>query len=199
VKKDRNLGLDDRHNLNRIGATPFLLAAKAADVDLMRVLAANGADPLLPTVDRSTPLMVAAGVGVWNVGESPGTNEEALEAVELALEMGGDVTGTNDQGYTALHGAAHRGADAIVQLLVAKGARLDAKLTKNGPMRGGSLAWKEGWTPLTIAEGVFYAGTFKRQLETATLLRRMMTERGLATPDQAVSTGADATNTNDGR
>jgi ankyrin repeat protein len=179
LKKDRNLGLDDRHNLNRIGATPFLLAAKAADVDLMRVLVEHGADPLLPTVDRTTPLMAAAGVGVWNVGESAGTNEEALEAVKLMLALGGDVTGTNEFGYTALHGAAHRGADAIIELLVSKGARLDAQLTKDGPMRGGSLAWKAGWTPLTIADGVFYAGTFKRQVESASLLRRLMAERGL--------------------
>jgi ankyrin repeat protein len=185
LKKDRNLGLDDRHNLNRIGATPFLLAAKAADVALMRVLVEHGADPLLPTEDHSTPLMVAAGVGVWNVGESAGTNEEALEAVKLALDLGGDVTAANDFGYTALHGAAHRGASAIVELLVGKGARLDARLTKDGPARAGSLAWKAGWTPLAIADGVFYAGTFKRQLETASLLRRLMTEQGLPVETQA--------------
>ena len=196
LKKDRNLGLDDRHNLNRVGATPFLLAAKAADVALMRVLVEHGADPFLPTEDGSTPLMVAAGVGVWNVGESAGTNEEALEAVKLALDLGGDVTAANEFGYTALHGAAHRGANAIVELLVVKGARLDARLTKDGPMRGGSLAWKAGWTPLTIADGVFYAGTFKRQLETASLLRRLMAERGLpvetpADVDREIA-GADA-------
>jgi ankyrin repeat protein len=185
LKKDRNLGLDDRHNLNRIGATPFLLAAKAGDVALMRVLVEHGADPLLPTEDHSTPLMVAAGVGVWNVGESAGTNEEALEAVKLALELGGDVTAANDFGYTALHGAAHRGANAIVELLASKGARLDAPLTKDGPARGGSLAWKAGWTPLAIADGVFYAGTFKRQLETAALLRRLMAEQGLPVETQA--------------
>jgi ankyrin repeat protein len=192
LKKDRNLGLDDRHNLNRIGATPFLLAAKAADAALMRVLVDHGADPLLPTEDHSTPLMVAAGVGVWNVGESAGTNEEALEAVKLALDLGGDVTAANDFGYTALHGAAHRGANAIVELLVGKGARLDARLTKDGPMRGGSLAWKAGWTPLAIADGVFYAGTFKRQLETAALLRRLMGEQGLPLETQADATGGSA-------
>ena len=62
----------------------------------MRALVAHGADPLLPTVDGTTPLMVAAGVGVWNVGESAGTNEEALAAVKLALELGGDVNTVND-------------------------------------------------------------------------------------------------------
>jgi len=60
-------------------------------VDLMRVLLANGADPNITTADHTTPLMAAAGVGIWAVGESPGTNEEALEAVKLTLELGADA------------------------------------------------------------------------------------------------------------
>ena len=72
-----------RNHLDRIGATPFLLAAKSADVDLMRVLLANGADPLLPTADHSTPLMVAAGSASGMSGRAPETNAEALEAVKL--------------------------------------------------------------------------------------------------------------------
>ena len=71
-----------RNVLNRVGATPFLLAAKAADIELMRALVAHGADPLLPNKNGTTALMVAAGVGIWAVGESPGTNEEALQAVK---------------------------------------------------------------------------------------------------------------------
>jgi ankyrin repeat protein len=175
-----------RNMLNRIGATPFLLAAKSADVELMRVLVANGADPQLPTADRTTPLMAAAGVGIWNVGESPGTNDEALEAVKLCLELGGDATAADANGYTALHGAAHRGSPAIVQLLVDKGAKLDAKLTKGGRGAGG---WQEGWTPLTIAEGVFYAASFKRELDTAALLRQLMKERNLSTDVKVVGSG----------
>ena len=171
--KERQLknGLDDRNVLNRVGATPFLLAAKHADAALMRALVVHGADPLLTTEDGTTPLMAAAGVGIWVVGESAGTNEEALEAVQLALELGGDVNAVDDYGYTALHGAAHRSAVAIVRLLADEGATLDAQLTKTNPKRG---AAKEGWTPLTIAEGVFYANTFKRSFETAALLRDLM-------------------------
>jgi ankyrin repeat protein len=163
-----------RNLLNRVGATPFLLAAKSADVELMRALVAAGANPTLTTSDRTTPLMAAAGVGIWAVGESPGTNEEALKAVQLAVELGGEVTAVNDYGYTALHGAAHRGAPALVQYLVDRGARLDAPLTKSG---GGGVGWKEGWTPLAIAEGLFYANSYKRHPETAALLRRLIDER----------------------
>jgi hypothetical protein len=64
-------------------------------------------------------------------------------------------------GSTALHGAALRGANTIVQFLVTKGARLDAKNTL-------------GWTPLTIAEGVFAANTVKGQPSTAALLHQLM-------------------------
>jgi ankyrin repeat protein len=176
-----------RQLLNRIGATPFLLAAKAADVPLMRALVAAGADPLLATAEHTTPLMAAAGVGIWNVGESPGSNEAALEAVKLCLELGGDVTAVNDNGYTALHGAAHRMSLPLVQFLVDKGARLDAKLTKAG---GGNVGWQAGWTPLAITEGVFYANTFKRSPETASLLRQLMTERGIPIEEPAGAAGA---------
>src|SRR5262249_58631613 len=46
-----------------VGVTPFLLAAAAADVDLMRVFLDGGADPHIKSKDGSTALMMAAGVG----------------------------------------------------------------------------------------------------------------------------------------
>jgi ankyrin repeat protein len=150
----------NRNLLNRMGATPFLLAAKAADVELMRALVANGADPLMTTEEKATPLMVAAGVGIWQTGESPGTNEEALEAVTLAWELGGDVNASDASGDRAVHGAAYRGANAVMQFLIEKGARLD-------------VTNKRGWTPLTIAEGVVYPNTFTRRPPTAVLLREL--------------------------
>ena len=78
----------ERNFLNRVGATPYLLAAKHADAPLMRLLAAHGADTQQPTEGNASPLMVAAGVGIFNLGESAGTNEEAFEAVTLAYELG---------------------------------------------------------------------------------------------------------------
>jgi ankyrin repeat protein len=150
----------NRNVLNRLGATPFLLAAKAADVDMMRTLAANGADPLLKTDEGATPLMAAAGVGIWRVGENVGTNEEALEAVKLAWELGNDVNAIDANGDTALHGAVHRGANGIVEFLMAKGANPDVANTF-------------GWTPLTIAEGIWYPNTYKSEPETGILLRKL--------------------------
>jgi ankyrin repeat protein len=162
----------NRNMLNRIGATPFLLAAKAVDLPLMNALLAQAADPKLGNVDGTTPLMVAAGVGIWAPGESPGTEEEAVAAVKMLLENGGGTAADMDKnGYTALHGAVHRGGSIpLVKLLVEHGAKLDARNSK-------------GWLPLTIAEGIEYTpDIFKRYPETAEVLRQMMRERGIPVP-----------------
>lgn len=159
----------ERNNLNRVGATPYLLAAKHADLRFMRLLAARGSDTRQPTEGNASPLMVAAGVGIFNVGESAGTNAEAFDAVQLAYELGDrDVNRADDRGYTALHGAAVRGANPIVQFLVDNGADL---LAQTG----------EQWTPLRIADGVHYTGTVKRADHTAELLRELMKARGVYT------------------
>lgn len=165
-----------RNRLNRVGATPFLLAAKNVDTELMTMYLAAGADPLTTNADKTNALHVAAGVDIWNPGEdggsAPGYEAEALEAVKMLLALGHDVNATNDRGETALHGAAYRGANTIVEYLVSKGATLDARST-------------QGWTPWTIANGVFYSLFFKEQRETATLLARLMAERGISTEGMA--------------
>jgi ankyrin repeat protein len=170
----------NRNMLNRIGATPFVMAAKSADVPLMRVLLEAGADPAIKTNDGTSALMAAAGVGVYGPGESPGTHEEALEAVKLAYEVGGgDVNDANRDGETALLGAVYRGgAVPVIQFLADKGAKLD-------------VANKKQWTPLLAAEGVVYASSgIRRYPEAAALIRRLMRERGLAIPEIVRDGGA---------
>ena len=162
----------NRNKLDRIGATPFLLAAKSCDVPLMRVLLELGADPSITTDDGTTPLMAAAGVGIWAPGENPGTHEEALAAVKLALEAGGgNVNDVDANGETALHGAVYRGgAIHIIQLLADRGANLDVVNAK-------------GWMPVTVADGVEYTpAVLKRYPEAAALLRKLLDERGLPVP-----------------
>jgi ankyrin repeat protein len=146
-----------RNVLNRIGSTPFLQAAKLGDVPYMRLLLEHGADPSIKTEEGATALMAAAGVGIWQVGESAGSNEEAFEAVKICFEAGNDVNAVDAIGYTALHGAAHRGSPDIVRFLVEKGANLNAV---------NSL----GWTPWLIADGVFYPNTYNRRPEAARVL-----------------------------
>ena len=163
----------NRNNLNRIGSTPFLLAAKSDDVPLMRALLEQGADPSIPTANGTTAMMAAAGVGIWAPGENPGTHDEALAAVKLAFEVGGGrVNDVDKEGETALHGAVYRGgAIPVIQFLIDKGAALDVRN-------------KRGWTPLTAADGVeFTPAVLKRYPEAAALIRDAMRARGLAVPE----------------
>ena len=97
-----------------VGATPLYLAARAGDPTIMSMLIAHGADLGLATADGITPLMAAAGPSRLPGGLS---DEESLLAVTLAVELGADVNARNQRGQTALHLAAMRGTDAIVELL----------------------------------------------------------------------------------
>jgi ankyrin repeat protein len=155
--------------LNWDGATAFWVAAKNADAPYMRLLAKYGADPLMPNRVKVTPLMAAAGAGFMQ-GEHPGSEADALEAAQVALELGNDVNAVADFGAAEdkadLRFSGQRGANSIVELLVAKGARLDVKT-------------REGWTPFNIADGIQIGGTLKNSPATAALLRKLMTEKGL--------------------
>jgi ankyrin len=142
----RRLSADWHLNRALIGATPYWLAAKFAEPSMMHILAANGADPLF-VKDGLTPLMVAI------VGNSYGTqigaasdrrgrpyyagtldepdpeDEErvTLEAVTVAVELGVDINAADNAGNTALHGAASRRFNTVIQFLAAGGAQLDVK------------------------------------------------------------------------
>jgi ankyrin repeat protein len=120
-----------RNWMNRIGATPFILAAKAADPAFMHLLLEHGANPTLDSKDH-TALMATAGIGFWQA-ESPGSEGDALEAVKLTLELESNVNAANDEGFTALHGAAVRGANSIVQLLVEEPNWTQKRRRKAGP------------------------------------------------------------------
>ena len=149
------------------GATPFLAAARTGDTRLMRMLLDAGADPLRPNGRGTTPLMIAAGVGFR--GYSPVPEAVALAAVELCWTLGGDVRAADAAGETALHGAAYRGlsgSDTIIRFLVDRGADLNVK---NGL----------GWTPLAIAEGVYFGASDTRSDDMAALFRTL---GGEATP-----------------
>lgn len=126
------------------GQTPFLRAAAAGDLRVMRLLLEHGADPNIATDTGTTPLMVAAGVN-WAVAETFDEGPAALlEAVKLAASLGNDVNARNSMGVAAIHGAANRGANDVIEYLAANGAKLD-------------VADREGRTPLNWAEGVFLA------------------------------------------
>jgi ankyrin repeat protein len=144
------------------GQTPFLRAALAADLDVMRLLLAHGADPKIPAFAGTTALMAAAGVD-WVVDQTSDEGTAArLEAVKMCYDLGMSVNDANSMGITAVMGAANRGSDDIIQFLVSKGAKLDARD-------------KEGRTPLTWAEGVFLAThPAKPKPNSMTLIKKLM-------------------------
>jgi ankyrin repeat protein len=185
-----------RHYLTYVGATPFYVAAHNGDGPYMRLLADHGADPKLPNVLGITPLIAAAGLDYWE-GEAPGpftgcSETERLDAVTLALELGNDINARADfggyemegtpeytllyyplnmdqlagkvmgdprwSGSTALHAAVVSGQASIVKFLVDHGARIDART-------------KLGWTPLMLAEGVFFANAKKEYPAAAAILK----------------------------
>jgi ankyrin repeat protein len=164
----------------------------------MRLLAEHGADPKLPNALGVTPLMVAAGLDYWE-GEAPGPftgcpEPERLEAVKLAIQLGNDINAVADfgdyrmegdpqytllyyplnmdeiadkvlgdprwSGITPLHGAVVSGQPSIVQYLIDHGAKVDTKT-------------KLGWTPLMVAEGVFFANAKKEFPAAAAILRKV--------------------------
>jgi len=136
--------LNDVSWVDFTGQTPFLRAALSGDTTTMKLLVSRGADPNLPTLAGTTPLMAAAGVN-WVVAQTYTESLQArYDAVALCLELGGDVNTANSMGLTALLGAVNRGSNDIIELLVKRGARVDVKD-------------REGRTALRWAEGVFLA------------------------------------------
>jgi ankyrin repeat protein len=162
--------------LREIGATPFLLAALTADAELMKTLAALGADPFIPNVEHSTPLMVAAGLATRSPGEDAGTETEVLEAVQAALDLGADVNSVDVNGETAMHGAAYKNLPKVVKLLASKGAKIDI-WNRND---------KYGWTPLAIAVGYRF-GNFKPSPDTEAAIREVMIAAGVTPPKTVVA------------
>ncbi|HKY19915.1 MAG TPA: ankyrin repeat domain-containing protein [Vicinamibacterales bacterium] len=168
--------------LNFIGATPFFMAARGGDVELMRLLVELGADPKRPNGDGTTPLMAAAGVGTNSPGEDAGTPPEALEAVQLALELGNDVNVVDKNGNTAMHGAALKQLPDVVKILAAHGADITVWNKKN----------VSGWTPLRIAVGVHRGMNFRFHVPTADALKELMVRADVSTdvePEAVISGG----------
>ena len=168
MTKKVNVGLT---SLNTLGATPFLLAARSADAELMRFLAKLGADPLIPNADNATPIIVAAGLGTRSPGEDAGTESEVVEALQAALDLGNDVNAVDNNGETAMHGAAYKNLPGAVEFLAAHGASIDVWNRKN----------KQGWTPLIIAQGHRF-GNYKPSPVTVAAIERILRAAGI-TPD----------------
>jgi ankyrin repeat protein len=176
------------------GATPLWVAAYAANgsvggfggdgarlrdatrgdgaSEVIRALLAAGADFRMTTADGTTSLMVAAGLGraTFTPGKPRGTRSPgAEEAVQILVEAGADVNSKNEADFTALHGAAFRGLNEVVEYLVAHGTDIDARDYR-------------GRTAFRIAEGAKQSFQFQAWPETAELLKRLGANTRLGVP-----------------
>ena len=153
----RNLDMNNRDmdspTTNFVDREPLL--------EMIGELIEHGADPNLPTQAGTTPLMAASGVN-WVVAQTYTESQQSLlDAIQLCLDHGADVNAVNSMGLTALLGAANRGANDIIRLLVANGARVD-------------VVDKEGRSALRWAEGVFLAAVgAERKPATIALLEEL--------------------------
>ena len=168
------------------GGTPFFVAARNCDLEFLKFLVANGADPRMGSLQGVTPLLAAAGVG-YSSGEAPGTNDEAFETVKFLQQLGNDVAAVAEfsggsagfsrgswSGASALHGASNRGATEMVKWLIDEGVPLDH-------------AMRSGHTALDVAEGSNLGFVAQIQTEVAEVLRAAMREQGLPVPAPKVS------------
>jgi uncharacterized protein len=169
------------------GATAFVRAAQSSDTELLKLLLEFKADPFLKTANGDTALTAAGGIG-WVEGvtyeRSP---QENVEAIRLLLDLGLDPNGANNEGRTPLMGAALKGRNAAVQLLVDRGARLETyDRGSRDTDKVGSLAAGHTWQALDYAEGLVRVGVQSATAypETAALIRTLMRQRGLPVPPE---------------
>lgn len=167
------------------GATAFVRAAQSSDTQLMKLLLSHGTDPKIPTDYGDTALTVAAGIG-WVEGVTyERSAKENLEAVKMLLDLGLDPNAANRDGRTPLMGAALKGRNDVVQLLVDRGARLDQRdKGSRDTDKVGSLLAGHTWQALDYADGLVRTGVQSAvaRPETAALIRNLMIERGLPVP-----------------
>ena len=137
-------GMDFGDTTLGAGATPLMRAARAGDHTVIRLLLDSGANAKATTKDGTNALMFAAGVG-YRDKNTRGSESDALAALKVMMAAGLDLNETNTRGENALHGAALRGADTIVQFLLDQG--MDVNATS-----------KQGYTPLDVALGKTIVG-----------------------------------------
>jgi uncharacterized protein len=151
------------------GATPVALAAEVNNLEAIKLLVDAGADPLIATESGTTPLMLASGAGT-DVQRTRSLEERAtaVKTAAYLLDHGADVNAAGQFGWTALHSASYQGLNDVIDLLVRKGAKVDAM---------DSL----GQTPLSISLSVLTKDAGARRLqvprryraETANLLLKL--------------------------
>jgi len=164
--------------LREAGATAFLRAAFCADLPVMKLLLAHGADPNIATTDKTTALMALSGVGYADgFTHDFGTEQESLEAMQILIDRGAEVNAVNADGVTALHGAAHKNFLKGIEYLVSKGGDLsirshrETQYERKGGPGNTALDWATG-IQIGMQSAIYHE-------EAVDLISRLMIEHGL--------------------
>lgn len=168
-------GRAGRGRLNLKGATPFIMACMTADLEFLKLLYEFGADPHLTNVDGTTPLMAAAGIGTLAPQEVAGTEPEALAVIDFLMTLEADVNAVDDNGESAIHGAAYKSFPLVIKKLDHYGADIKIWNRKN----------KYGWTPLLIAEG-YRPGNYRPSFDTMKAIHDVMIAHGKTPPPRTL-------------
>jgi len=137
-----------------VGATPYWLAARFWQPNVMRLLVELGADPKSVhrsdrivdgkegraydhRYDATNALMAALGMGgggnAWVQPDRSQREALTLATVKLAVDLGIDVNATNTDGRTALDAAKTLKYETVVAFLVSKGAKAGMPDKKEEP------------------------------------------------------------------
>lgn len=169
------------------GTTPFVRAAQSGDLALMKLLLSYGADPKAKNDYGDTALSAVAGIG-WVEGvtyeHSP---QESFEVAKMLLDLGLDPNSTNRDLRTPLMGAAHKGRNEVIQLLVDRGAKLDLRdKGSRDTDKGGAVIAGHSWIALDYADGLVRVGvqSANPHPESAKLIRKLMSDRGMFVPPE---------------
>jgi uncharacterized protein len=125
--------------LDANGATPFLLAASANDLEMMHILLDAGADPKILSASNASAIMAASGLN-HSIGEDTVTEAQAMETVKLLLDLGVDPKGETTFGENALYGPGYRGWNKLLAELIDLGVSIN-------------VVSKAGVTPYLAAHG----------------------------------------------
>ena len=162
---------------NEIGATPFFLAALTADAELMKALVGARRRPALTerreqhAADgrrRASPRARRA--------RTPAPRAKCSRRCRSRSTSAPTSNAVDNNGETAMHGAAYKNLPKVVKFLAAKGAKIDVWNREN----------KFGWTPLAIAVGYRF-GNFKPSPDTEAAIREVMIAAGVTPPKTIVA------------